>query len=325
MINPYWGADFFQFLSLFFTRLFQFATGKLPFQEMASDEVQIFALALITISSTVVGIFLVLKKMTMLANSLSHTILLGIVATVLLITGKAGLGAELFIDFKILFIAALTTALLTSLITGWLIHHIKLQEDASIGLVFTTLFALGIVLVTLYTRNMHIGLETVMGNVDALHRDDLKLVFVVMLINLTTFILFFKEFKMVSFDSTLAQSLGVSPAFFSYLLMVLTAFAAVGAFRAVGVLLFLALLVGPVLTARLLTGRLSVLIGGALGIGVLSALFGVALSRHFISVYQVPLSTSGLVVTLIGLFFVLALLLKIRKIRCNHRGTETQS
>ena len=291
----------------------QLITGKLPLHEIASDEIQIFILALVGLSSILVGTFLVLKKMTMLANSLSHTILLGIVLSYLIIFGRSSMGSEVIIDFKILFIAAIIAALITVLLTQWLIHVVKLQEDASIGLVFTTLFALGIVLVTVFTRNMHIGIEVVMGNVDALHFDDLKLVSAVMVVNLIFVVGFFKEFKLISFDSTLAASLGISPVLLSYLLMVLTAFAAIGAFRAVGVLIFLAFLVGPVISARLLTARLKFVIFWACVIGCLSALFGVALSRHFVSVYQMPLSTSGIVVTLIGVFFLFSLLVSRKK------------
>lgn len=310
-MNPYWGSNFFQFIALFFSRLFQIASGKIPLNEIASDEIQVMVLALVGLSSIMVGTFLVLKKMTMLANSLSHTILLGIVLSYLLIFGRSQMGFDLVIDFKILFLAAVLTALLTVLITEWFVHVIKLQEDASIGLVFTTLFALGIVLVTVFTRNMHIGIEVVMGNVDALHFNDLKLISIVMLVNFSVIALFYKEFKLISFDPGLASSLGISPVLLSYLLMILTAIAAIGAFRAVGVLLFLAFLVGPVLSARLLTGRLGMLILIACIIGFLSALFGVALSRHFVSIYQIPLSTAGLVVTLIGLFFLLSLLLSV--------------
>ena len=68
----------------------------------------------------------------------------------------------------------------------------KVQEDASIGLVFTSLFALGVVLVTLYTKNLHIGTEAIMGNIDALDIDDLSLVGSVALLNLVTFFFFFR-------------------------------------------------------------------------------------------------------------------------------------
>lgn len=295
--------------------------GKIPLNEISSDEIQVLILSLVALSSVLVGTFLVLKRMTMLANSISHTILLGLVVSYLIIFGKSYRGFEMAIDFKILFLATLITALLTALITEWFIHVVRLQEDASIGLVFTTLFALGIVVVTVFTRNMHIGVEVVMGNVDALHFNDLKLISFVALINFAVITLFYKEFKLISFDSNLALSLGISPVFFSYLLMILSAIAAIGAFRAVGVLLFLAFLVGPTLSARLLTKRLGRLILIAALIGFLSALFGVALSRHFVSVYQIPLSTSGLVVTLIGIFFLLSL--SIRKISYLFRAPQT--
>jgi manganese/zinc/iron transport system permease protein len=90
--------------------------------------------------------------------------------------------------------------------------------------------------------------------------------------------------------------------------MVLVSATSIGAFRAVGVLLFLAFLVGPVLTARLLTHRLPTLIILASVFGSLSALIGVALSRHLFSVYELALSTSGLVVVVIGFFYLLAIL-----------------
>ncbi|NGX47266.1 MAG: Manganese transport system membrane protein MntB, partial [Chlamydiae bacterium] len=144
-MNPYHGADFFHFFAIFFTRL-------LTWKTLASDEIQFFVLSLIAIASSLIGTLLVLKRMTMLANSLSHTILLGIVIAYLLLF-KAGSGMPM--NFQVLFIAALVTGILTTLLTQVLHRVIKLQEDASIGIVFTSLFALGILLVTLYTRNAH--------------------------------------------------------------------------------------------------------------------------------------------------------------------------
>lgn len=228
-MSPYFDKNFFQFFPLFFSRLFQFATGALSWKDLASDEVQIFVLTLVCIASTLIGTLLVLKKMTMLANSLSHTILLGIVgAYLLLLAGEKG---EIFINFKILIIAALITGFLTTFLTQFVHQVIKLQEDASIGLVFSSLFALGIILVTLYTRNTHIGLEVVMGNADALHVNDLKIVFKVALLNSFFLIVFFKEWKLICFDSALASSLGFRPIFFNYLLMLLTSCTAISAFR----------------------------------------------------------------------------------------------
>lgn len=300
-MNPYWGKNFFSFLLLFFERAGKLLFGMLSWKDLAPDEIQIYVLALIAIASVLIGTFLILKKMTMLANALSHTILLGIIsAYLLLFIGRAH---QLGINFTVMLLGAFIAAVLTTLLTEFLHQVVRLQEDASIGLVFTSLFAFSIILATLYTKNTHIGLEVIMGNVDALHFDDLKIAFFVSFINSLFIILFFKEWKLISFDSALASSLGFSPKIFNYFLMFLTSITAIASFRAVGVLLFLSLLVGPAQTARLLTNSLSKLLVWGCIIGFSVALFGVALSRHFLSIYYIPLSTSGLVVCLIGIIF----------------------
>lgn len=301
MKNPYWGKDFFSFFALFFQRLF---SGELFTGNLASDEIQMFVLMLIAVSASIVGTFLVLKKMTMLANSLSHTLLLGLVVAFIIIQP---LNWEEGLNFSTLLLASLITGLITTFLTQWLTRFLRVQEDASIGLIFTTLFALSIVLVTVFTKNVHLGIEAVMGNVDALHKEDLKLIFGIALGDLVVVSLFFKEFKIVAFDSGLASSQGISPNFFNALLMILTAATSIGAFRAVGVLLVLTFLVGLPLTARLLTHRLHWLIPLAAGIGIVCSMVAVALSRHFLSAYQIPLSTAGLVTVTIAFAYILAL------------------
>jgi manganese/zinc/iron transport system permease protein len=257
-----------------------------------------------------VGTFLVLKKMTMLANSLSHTILLGIVvAYIILLPFLPDTEVHAHsISLTVLLIASLVTGLITTLLTQMLTHVLKLQEDASTGLVFTTLFALGIILVTVFTRNAHLGIEAIMGNVDALHVHDLKLIFWIALFDLFAIALFFKEFKMTTFDGPFSDAQGVSSSFFNYLLMVLTSATVIGAFRAVGVLLVLSFLVGPVLTARLFTHRLKRVILLSIVIGVAASLLSVALARHMLSVYHIPLSTSGMAATVLGLIYFASLL-----------------
>ncbi len=310
-INPYWDKDFFQFFSVFFSRLFYLLTGQLSLTDLASDEVQVFVLALVAISCGLLGVFLVLRKITMLANSLSHTILLGIVLAFVITRSLATYAGEEFsINFEILLIAALISAFLTTLFTQFLTHTVHLQEDASIGLVFTSLFAFGVVLVTSLSRSSHIGIEAVMGNVDALHVTDLKLIGLVTLINALAFSVFFKEFQLTSFDSVLATSLGISAKFFNYLIMVLVAMTSIGAFRAVGVLLVLSFLVAPAISARLLTNNLKTLLFLACSLGLFCSLCGVALSRHILSFYHIPLSTAGIVVTLMTLCYTLILVAK---------------
>lgn len=311
--NPYYQETFWGFFAQLALRIWAFLRGDFPLANLASDEVQVFVLMGVAASSALVGSFLVLRKMTMLANSLSHTILLGIVIAYLLSHGSV-LSAESNhssqINIEAMLFAALITGIVTAFLTEFLTKTARLQEDASTGIVFTSLFALGIVLITLFTRSAHIGTEVVMGNVDALHVDDLKLVYVILGVNVLLFVLFFKEYKITTFDSGLAKALGISLLFFNYLLMAQVSMTAIGAFRAVGVLMVLAFITGPPLIARFLTHDLKKMLWMAVGLGCLASLIGVALSRHILTVYGESLSTAGLVVCVIAGLFVLVLAVK---------------
>lgn len=300
--NPYSDQSFWGFFAVLYTRLCAWFTGRLPFEELVSDEIQMVTLVCVAVAGALVGTFLVLRRMTMLANALSHTILLGIVIAYLLFD-------ELTIP--VLMMAALITGIVTTFLTAFFNQVIKLQEDASIGLVFSTLFALGILLLTLFSRNVHIGTELVMGNVDALQRGDCKLVGAVLGVNLVLFVLLYYGFKITTFDPHLARALGFSPLFFNYLLMVQTSATTIGAFKAVGVLMVMAFLVLPPLTARLLTACLSRMITLAACIGGAAAIIGVALSRHLLTFYGFGLSTGGIVVIVLGLFYGLGILIDI--------------
>lgn len=312
--NPYTGQTFFGFFIELAKRLWGFITGEIPLANMATDEIQIVVLVGIAASSALVGTFLVLRRTTMLANALSHTILIGIVAAFLLTQdGILSEDNQHELNIYALLIAALIMGLLTTFLTEFLTKTIRLQEDASIGIVFTSLFALGVILVTTLTRSAHIGAEAVMGNVDALHIDDCKLVLVILAINILLFAVFFKEYKMTTFDPALSQALGISTVFFNYLLMTQVSVTAIGAFRAVGVLMVLAFITGPVLSARLLTNDLKKMVWLSVLIGSAASIVGVAFSRHLFSVYGLAYSTAGIVVCTIVLFFlVTALVYKLK-------------
>ncbi|MCH9626917.1 MAG: Manganese transport system membrane protein MntD [Chlamydiales bacterium] len=319
MDNPYSGQGLIGFFGVFFHRLWEFVTGALSFEALATDEVQLLVLGCVAASGALVGTFLVLRRMVMLANALSHTILLGIVSAYLvlrLFASTADTSEPLSIS--VLLLAAFATGIVTTFLTEFLSKIVKLQEDASIGLVFSVLFALGIVLVTFFSRNLHMGVELVMGNADALQIGDVRDVVALLGINLALFTLFFHGFKITSFDPSLARAFGFSPLFFNYLLMVQTSATAIGGFRAVGVLMILAFFVIPTLTARMLTNRLSSLIGVSMGIGVLAALFGVGLARHILTYYGVGLSTGGLVVSMLGLIY-LSVVVYTQIVRFSHR------
>lgn len=323
--NPYSGKTFFGFFIEMGIRLWGFVTGQISLSHLASDEIQMVVLAGIACSAALVGSFLVLRRMTMLANSLSHTILIGIVGAFLLTrNGFADShGHAEPIHINILLIAALVTGLVTAFLTEFLTKTARLQEDASTGIVFTSLFALGIILLTLFTRNAHIGTEVVMGNVDALHMDDCKLVLIILGINAVLFTLFFKEFLITTFDTGLSKAFGISIMFFNYLLMTQVSATCIGAFRAVGVLMVLAFITGPPLMARFLTHHLKRMLWIAMGLGCLASLLGVAIARHLLTAYGLALSTAGITVcTIIAMFIVVVASVKWQSWR--YRRTKLQ-
>lgn len=294
MNNPYTGQNFFGFFAVFVSRFISMISGKTSLESLATDEIQILVFSAIGISGALVGTFLVLKKMTMLANSLSHTILLGIIITYLLLPLSS---------FSLL-VASLITAISTTFLMETFNTVMKLQKDASIGLVFSIFFALGIALVSCCSKNVHIGIDLVMGNADALKRSDLTDVFVILGINIVLFLLFFRGFKITTFDPQLAKSVGFSNTFFNYILMMQTSATSVGGFKAVGVLMVVSFFVTPTLTARLLTHNLHRLIWMSVLISLFVSFVGVALSRHCLSVYGIGLSTGGIVVSLLGITFL---------------------
>lgn len=309
MLSPYWGAHFFTFVTTFLSRLPGLMLGKL---EWMPDEVQILALVLMSISCALLGVVLVLRKMTMLANSLSHTILLGIVLTYVFSFSKEGFHPFSFSMTNFL-IASFIVALITTFLSEFLHKTLKLQEDASIGLVFTFLFSIGVILVTLLARSAHIGAEIVMGNIDALVLSDLKPLFFIAILNLLLFILFYRQYFVVTFDFGFAKLMKISGMFFNYLIMLQLSVTVVGSFRIVGVILVLSYIVTPVLIARLFFHRFCHLLFASVILSAVTSFFAVALSRHILSVYQTPLSTAGICVTLLSVTYMISLIFKGKK------------
>ncbi len=302
-ISPYWGKEFFGFFLLLGQRFWQGITGHLSLSDLAADEIQILVISLIALAAGLLAPFLVLRRMTMIANSLSHTTLVGILVAYALV-GQ--------LDLVALCVGALIAALLTVALMELLQTIFRLPEDATMGLVFTSLFALGILGVSLFFRDLHLGTETVMGNVDALRLDDVWIALGLLLFNLVGIAISYHPLKVTCFDAALARSLGIATGRIHFLLMFLVAATTVGAMRAVGVLLILAFLVVPYLIARLFCDRLFGLLIATPLIGLLASWVGVAISRHLLTLWDLPLSTGGIVVlTLVAFYFLAFGLLRI--------------
>jgi len=307
--NPYGGQSFVEVLSLFFQRMWGWGTGQGLEGGLVSDELQVIVLSSVAISSALVGTFLILRRMVMLANSISHTILLGIIITFILLYQffPQEEGGYYHLNIQAMLFASLVTGIITTFLTEYTSKALRLYEDASNGLVFTTFFATGVLLATVFTRNAHIGTEVIMGNVDALHPDDLSPILMILAANILLFVCFFKEYLISSFHPVYAKSIGISIGLFNYLLMVQVSATVVSAFRAIGVIMVLALMVIPSLTARLWVGRLKPLLFLSSGIGIFSSFIAVALSRHLLSYEYIALSTGGLVVCVLCLIYAVSL------------------
>lgn len=310
--NPYWGNSFFQFFYTLLERMQAFLLGE-PLV-LASDELQLLVLLFLSATAALIGTFFVLRKTTMLANALSHTILPGVVLAYLAYHVYGGLSQpfdflSLLPSDAFLLAGALGSAFVTTFLTRVIVAYLPVAEDASIGMVFTLLFAVGVILVTTLTKSAHIGAELLMGNVDALHIHDLGLMFWIFVGSVAIMVLFWRSLYLTSFDPLFAKMCGISNEKVGYLLMALVSVCAIGAFRAVGVLLFLAFLVTPPLIARRLTHKLKAMAALSCVIAVGASVAGVALSRHILTWYDLPCSTSGLIVTILATCYGLSLAL----------------
>lgn len=258
------------------------------------------------VSCALLGAFLVLRKMTMVGDAISHAVLPGIAVAYWLSQSRASLW---------MFLGAAAVGVLATIIIELLRKKLKVQSDASIGMTFTTLFALGVILITFWSDSVDLDQECVlygeiayvpfntwsfgglnMGPI-ALWSSGLLLLAV-----LAYAVIGFKGLKMSSFNEDYAAVLGIGVAAWNLSLMAMVSFATVVSFESVGAILVVALLVVPAATAYLLVEKLHLLLIGAGSIALLAALGGYALSRWM------DTSIAGTVATLLGVQFLIVLL-----------------
>ena len=260
--------------------------------------------ALVGISGSLLGSFLVLRGNSMLTDAISHAVVFGIVI-VWLITGQQAGPLQI------------AGAGLTGLLTVWLTELLsstgRVRHDASIGLVFPVLFAVGVLLINLFGRNVHIDQHTVLlGEIGFVWLDNLQVagwpvakalitLSVMALINLLFVTVFFKELKLATFDPGLARALGFAPALLYYLLLGFTSATAVAAFDAVGAVMFVAFAIVPASTARLLTDRLPRMIGLGCLVSVLASGIGYSLA------VALNVSIGGMMASVCGAMLLIAL------------------
>ena len=274
------------------------------------DLVILVTAVLVVVPCAMLGCFLVLRQATMTADAISHAALPGIVLAFFL-TGSLGP------------LAAVAGAAVLGLVTVLLIDVLQrrrhVRSDAAIGIVFTALFALGVLLIARYGRNVHLDVEHVLyGEITFAPLHTLSIGgltlprtwwtgAVVAALAVTFVVVFAKELKATTFDPGLAAVVGMSPVLVHQLLMAVVSVTVVGSFDAVGAVLVIAFVVGPPAAAYLLTERLASMIAAAVGLGVLAAVagYGVAVAGD--------LAVAGAMATATGVIFLLALLLAPRR------------
>ena len=238
---------------------------------MSADfEIQLIAV-LVAVACALPGTFLVLRNMSMMSDSITHTILLGIVLAFFLVQDLSS---------PLLICGAAVIGVVTVWLTETVTRTRLVSEDSAIGIVFPLLFSIAIILITRYAGSVHLDTDSVLLGELAFAPFDRLVVFgvdlgarsiytsgLLLAVNLVFILVFYKELKLSTFDPMLAAILGFSPAVMHYALMTLVSLTTVGAFEAVGSVLVVAFMIGPPVTAWLLTDDLRRML-------LLSALFG---------------------------------------------------
>lgn len=267
---------------------------------------------LCAMACAVLGNFLVLRHMSMMGDAISHAVLPGLAIAFLVTESRASIW---------MFIGAALVGVLTAVFTQWVSHFGNVDRGASMGIVFTTLFALGLLLIVQAADRVDLDPGCVLYGAIELTPLDVLFQFnlggtdvgvprafvilgAVLLLNIGFVVLFFKELRLSSFDPALATTLGFNARTMHYLLMTMVAITTVASFEAVGSIIVIAMLVVPAATAHLLTDRLSTMVIWSMVIAAVCAALG------HVAAITVPrligfedTSTSGMMAVVAGLVF----------------------
>lgn len=278
---------------------------------MSVDAIILGTALLVALATAPLGVFLVLRRLGLMADAISHAVLPGIVVAFWLTGGSYSTLPNL--------LGAAFVGLLTVTLVELLAKSGRVRGDTAIGLVFPALFSLGVLAVSLYYQNVHLDLDAVLyGEIAYTPFNDLVvggrsvgpaslwILGALALLNFAFVGALYKELKVSTFDAGLAAALGFAPALLHYVLMALVSITTVGAFEAVGAILVIAFLIVPAATAYLLTQRLSRMLLLTVLVGAVACVVG------YVAAILVDASISGAIATVLGLQFALAVLLSPR-------------
>lgn len=277
---------------------------------MTDDLIIIITACLVAVAGSCLGVFLVLRRQSMLSDAIGHAALPGIVAAYWFSGGTATIPA---------LIGASAMGLLTIVSTELLERTRLLKVDAAIGSIFPLFFSIGILLVSLFFRNAHLDTDAVLYgeiayaplNVITLgsHEvpESLLIMGILAFINIAFVSLFYKELKVSTFDKGLAASLGFYPTALHYALMILLSMTVVGAFQSVGAILISAFIIIPATCSYLLTHKLRYMLIISATIGISCSIVGYYLAL------KLDTSIAGMIATCLGLILILCFLFAPRR------------
>ena len=249
-------------------------------------EIEIQLIAVLTAASCAIpGVFLVLRKMSMTSDSITHTILLGIVLAFFVVNDLSS---------PFLLVGAALMGVATVWLTELLTKTGSLSEDSATGMVFPLLFAIAVILITRYVGTAHLDTDSVLlgelafapfdrlviGGVD-IGAKGVYISGVLLFVNVIFTAVFYKELLVSSFDPVLASVMGFSPTIMHYTLMGTASLTAVGAYNAVGSVLVTAFMIAPGAAAYLLTEDLKKMLVIAVIIGMISGIGGYQTAAFF--------------------------------------------
>ena len=254
-----------------------------PFMRQA-----LLAAVLVSVICGSLGVYVVLRRMAFIGDALAHSALPGLVGAYIL-------------QFNLI-IGAVIASVLTALGVGALSEREDIHEDSAIGILFTAMFAVGVLLMSMqksYRDFAHMLFGDLLGVTTA----DQIFMMITAGICVALIALLHKELLLTSCDPEYASCIGLCPRLIRYLLLVALGLAVVAGIQAVGVILTSAMLITPAASARLLTRRLTPMLFISVGIATLSSVIGLYLS-YFFSQYSLP--PGATIVVVCTSFFLLA-------------------
>ena len=268
----------------------------------AQIDIQLIAM-LVAIACAIPGTFLVLRKMAMISDAISHSILPGIVL---------GFFMTHDLNSPILILLAAFSGVITVFLVEFIQKTGLVKKDTAIGLVFPALFSIGVILIAKNANDVHLDIDAVLlgelafAPFDRLLFNDIDLgpkslwvIGTILMITITLLIMFFKELKLSTFDKGLAATLGFSPILIHYGLMTVSSITVVGAFDAVGAILVVALMIAPAASAYLLTNDLKKMLLLSCTFGVFATISGYWLANILDG------SIAGSMTTMLGVIFLM--------------------